>query len=132
MTINSATVPISSIIVGDRAREDYGDDSDIVESAKGFMKQIQSLAVRQAANNQYELIAGGRRLEAFKKADMTEVLVRIYPSNLTNLEMKSIELMENIARLNLTWQEQTKLTEDIHQNQINIHGIRESPADKKG
>ncbi len=134
--MKSATVPIDSIYIGDRARSDERLADDIVESAKGIIGQIQSIAVCEYSDEcgtipkTYELLAGFRRLKAFKEAGLTEVLVRIYPSNLSNSDRKSIELIENCARLDLTWQDQVRLIKEIHELQKEIKGPGD-PSDSR-
>lgn len=120
------------IWVEDRTREDIGDVEDIVESVKGFAGQIQTMAVRRLdptndgdveairKGYHFRLLAGERRLWALKKANIQVVGVRIYPGDLSPLEAKSIELMENTQRLNMSWQESAKLLKQIHELQENI------------
>lgn len=113
----------SSIEVGSRFREDVGDISDLVLS---FKKEgvIQPLAVMAKDGGDYLLLAGGRRLAAAKKAELPTVPVRIYPSTLTELERRSIELYENIIRKDMPFQDELKLKAEIHRLQQEIHGER--------
>jgi len=133
--VKSAIVPIDSIRIGERARQETGDLDSIVQSAKGAAGQIQSIAVCESKKGyelqkSYFLLAGFRRLTAFKEAGLTEVLVRIYPSDLSETDRKSIELMENIARLDLTWQDQVRLVKEIHQLQKQLAGREFKPDGK--
>lgn len=120
-------VPITSIVFGERFREDYGDLSQLIES---FKKEgiIQPLAVRDNGDGTYFLLAGGRRYTAATKAGLDSLPVRCYPSTLSELEMRSIELMENVLRKDLEWLEAAKLKKEILQLQKAIHGEKVSTA----
>src|SRR6266702_1430129 len=55
---------INLIDIGDRIREDQGDDfKALVESIRRF-GQLQAIVVRHRGNHTYELVAGERRLRA--------------------------------------------------------------------
>jgi len=120
-------VPLTSITFGERFREDLGDINELVLSIKkeGI---IQPLAVRENSDGTYLLLAGGRRYTAAQKAGIEVVPVRCYPSTLSDIEMRSIELMENICRKDLDWRERAKLSEEIYNLQIEIHGEKISTA----
>ncbi|MFA6972808.1 MAG: ParB N-terminal domain-containing protein [Gallionella sp.] len=125
--IEQKEVPITSIIFGERFREDYGDLSMLVESIKqeGI---IQPLAVRDNGDETYSLLAGGRRYTAATAAKIETVPVRCYPSTLSELEMRNIELMENICRKDLEWHEAAKLKKEIYQLQIALYGEKKSTS----
>jgi ParB/RepB/Spo0J family partition protein len=120
-------IPIESIIYGDRFREDFGDLNMLIESMKreGI---IQPLAVRSNDDGTYNLLAGGRRYMAAVKACLLSIPVRCYPATLSELEMRSIELMENVARKDMGWLESSKLKSEILRLQIAIHGEKRSTA----
>ena len=111
-------IPIDFIEILQRARSDIGDISQIVESARSNIGQIQSIAVKETHDGKYELIAGFRRLEAFKEAGLKTVIVRIYPEELSYHDNLQIELIENLARLDLTWSDQISLEKKIHKLQV--------------
>lgn len=116
-------VPIDSIVVEDRAREDMGEIHELAYSIKA-RGLIQPLAV-QKIDSGYRLLAGGRRLEAIRRNGDTSVGVRVYEDSLSSLEIKSIELAENFYRKNLTWQEEVKLQREIHEMQQELHGKKQ-------
>jgi len=120
-------IPLSSIIEGERFREDYGDLNDLILS---FKKEgiIQPLAVRDNEDGTYLLAAGGRRYRAALKAEIAEVPVRCYRHDLSNLELRSIELMENICRKDMDWLEAAKLKKQIHELQIQLYGEKKSTS----
>lgn len=125
--IDLKVVPTSSIIFEKRFREDYGDINQLIESMK---KEgvIQPLAVRDNNDETYTLLAGGRRLTAALKANIESLPVRCYPSTLSELEMRSIELMENVRRKDLDWLEAAKLKKEIHLLQTTIYGEKISTS----
>lgn len=114
-------VPISSIIIKNRTRKEVGNTKNIQESSKTFAGQIQTIAVCESLEaEKYEVLDGGRRLEAFKAAGKTEIAVRIYPKTLTFLQRKEIELIGNTARLDFEWHEEIALKQEIHEIQKSI------------
>lgn len=123
-------VNIEDIDLGKRIRVDYGDIGELVASfqTEGI---IQPLAVRDLGEDKYALLAGGRRLTAAKVAKLSDIPVRIYPSSLTDIESKSIELAENIYRKDLDWKEEVKIKKQIWELQKKIHGEKttKSPDD---
>lgn len=60
---------------------------------------IQPITVRKLAENQYQLIAGERRLRASKMADLTEIPAYIRTAN--DEQMMEMALIENIQRQDL-------------------------------
>lgn len=120
-------VPLESITFGERFREDYGDLSDLVLS---FKKEgiINPLTVRDNGDGTYYLAAGGRRFKAAELAKLDEVPVRCYSKELSELDLRSIELMENICRKEMDWLEAAKLKKEIHELQVAIYGEKKSTA----
>ena len=119
-------VDIDEIDVGTRFREEFGDIDTLAASIKkeGI---IQPLAVAKVGDR-YQLLAGGRRIKACIQAKVKDIPVRIYDEHLSDLEMRSIELMENFARKDLSWVEASNLKKEIHDLQIAIHGEKTSTA----
>lgn len=113
------------IKVGQRFREDYG---DIKELAHSMVNEgiVQPLAVKRCTDGTYVLLAGGRRMKAAESANIEEIPVRIYTQDLTELEMRVIELVENVIRKDMNWLEQTRLRKEIHELQTKIHGRKVS------
>jgi len=97
------TLRLEEIHVGERFRKDYGDLGELTESirAKGL---IQPLTV-DLENN---LLAGGRRLDAARAAELESVpVIRRAISDKT--DALEIELFENIHRKDFTWPERAAL-----------------------
>jgi site-specific DNA-methyltransferase (adenine-specific) len=139
--IELGMIPIGEIDEGKRAREEYGDLRELIESFKteGI---IQPIAVKLKSYNSdnlvpdhpgYLLLAGGRRFRAMKQMGIELVPCRVYSADLTEIEEKSIELRENLCRLDLTWLEKIRLEQQIHNLQIAIYGEKTSTSvDAKG
>lgn len=101
-------VKLSDIDATDRYREDMGNLQELRDSIeeKGL---IQPMCV----NSDLRLLAGGRRHAACSLLELKEVPVLIREGN-DEVDAREIELMENIHRKEMNWQEQAKLTARIH------------------
>ena len=102
------TVKVKEINWGDRARKDYGDITALADSIKS--KGIIHPIVIDEANN---LIAGGRRLTAIISLGWDEAPVT-RRGELSELQLRELELEENLMRKDLTWQENASLIAEIH------------------
>lgn len=109
-------VRLADIDASDRYREDMGNIDELVASIreKGL---IQPLCV----NSDLRLLAGGRRHAAVTVIGMPDVPVLVRDGN-DEVDAREIELMENIHRKEMTWQEQAKLTAEIHR----LYTLKES------
>ena len=127
-------IPLDEILIEDRLREDMGNIESLVKSIeeKGL---IQSLAVVELSTPDdgynYRLLAGGRRHAACKILKMKEVPVLIL-DNMNQYDMKIVELMENLQREDLTWQEELRGKKELHEIQVEIHGGDKRTSDKIG
>lgn len=117
-----AMIPLNQITLGERFREDLGEIDELVTSIRerGI---IQPLAVMKR-DNDYLLLAGGRRFAACERAAMEEIPTRIYEEELSEYEIRAIELAENFYRKDLTWEEEIKLKRKIHLLYQDLHGAR--------
>ena len=120
-----ARIEIKLIDPGERARKDYRNIPSLAEDiqTKGL---IHPIAVKETDDGLYLLLAGGRRFAACKHLNRTEIDAKVFPSTLTNLEVKSIELAENLQRENLTFYEEANLEREILILQQTIQGTRTS------
>jgi len=116
-------VPLSSITVGKRAREEMGDLDSLEENMKES-GLISPLAVKDNGDGTYTLLAGERRLTVLQRNNVSEVPVRIYDRELSEIEMKVIEKSENFFRKDMEWYELDKLTLEIHRLQQQLHGVK--------
>jgi len=110
-------VPIKQIIIGKRFREKY-DVEDLVESIKD-KGVIQPITLDIDLN----LLAGGRRIAAAVQAGLESIPALIRPAS-SELDNREIELIENVQREDLTWQERTKLTKEIDDLYTAKYGVR--------
>lgn len=121
-------VPIANIELGDRRRGDYGDVDELAASIKE-RGLIHPIAVQSDdGKSPFKLCAGGRRLLACTLLEMEKVSCRIYDRPLTLLELKAIELFENIDRKDLSFKEECDLKRDIHNLMVEIHGEKTSTS----
>lgn len=111
--VEQSEVAIELIDEGKRFREDYGDLVELEQSirANGLISPI--AVARFDGEAQLMLIAGGRRLRACKQIGMSVIPTRIY-NNPDELELRVIELAENLHRKDMTWKETTTLQREIH------------------
>ena len=115
-------IPLTSIQVGDRAREIMGD----LDSTEQSMKEsglITPLAVKRSNNESYLLLAGERRFLILQRNKVELVPVRIYPADISDLEMKSIELAENFYRKDMEYYESDNLLRQIHELRQGVYGV---------
>lgn len=112
-------IQVSEIIVEDRAREDYGDIDELKQSIKenGIIEPV----VVENREQNYRLIAGGRRIKAAKAVDIEEVPAIIH-DRLTRKDRKTLELSENLHRKDLTWQEEVKMKKELNKLQVEKYG----------
>lgn len=109
---------IEQINIGERSREDYGDVEELIASIKTY-GLIQPITV----DSKYNLIAGGRRLLAMTAIGATRISAIVRASD--KLDSLEVELIENIHRKDLTWQERAKLEKTIYDLKgKDIGGIR--------
>jgi|SRR6516225_221832 ParB/RepB/Spo0J family partition protein len=106
-------VLISEIKVGDRQRSDL----DTAHS-RGIGSLEDSIRTRGLINpitidQDYNLIAGGRRLAACKKLGHPSILCR-FIEDLDLIERQIIELEENVKRSDLSWRDQVRAVKRLH------------------
>jgi site-specific DNA-methyltransferase (adenine-specific) len=100
-----------------------GSITELMESIK-TKGQIQPILVSTSANKEeertVELVAGGRRLLACQMLGIDILCVQ--REELTNLDMRILELEENIYRKDLTPAEEANAIEQIHNIKVLQHG----------
>ena len=102
-------VKLSSITLGERAREDYG-DIDSLGDSMARLGQIQPIVI----DEDNTIRAGGRRYTAAILLGWEEIDC-VYMKDLNPLERKEVELEENIARKSFAWQEEVALKKEINE-----------------
>lgn len=100
-------VHIDEIIVGKRFRQDYGDIDALAESIKekGLLQPI-------TVSTKLDLMAGGRRLQACIKAGLKTIPVLMREAD-GELDLREVELIENLFREDFTWDERCALVQEI-------------------
>jgi site-specific DNA-methyltransferase (adenine-specific) len=116
-------VPLEDILVTDRFRTEYDGwaDREKIDFLSDSISRNGLLSPLVLDRDGNRLLAGGRRLAALKKLNWTLAPV-LYKDQLTNIQRKEIELEENLARKDLTWQETARLTEAIDDLKRTIYG----------
>lgn len=127
-----ATVNISEISIGKRFRDEFEgqEEGSSIERLAHSMKThgiIQPIAVKETEDGYY-LLAGERRIKAAILAEISEIPIRIYDEDLSDLEMRSIELSENLWRKNFTPIEKANIYREMNNLQIQIHGVKTSTS----
>lgn len=122
MKLHLAYIPVEKVR-GTRFREEYGDITALSETIrdKGV---IQPITVRHDGDDWYYLKAGGRRLAAAKEAGYTQIpaIIRIVDADDdAEIDDREVELIENIFRKDMTWNEQALLTKEIQDVYIKKH-----------
>ncbi len=130
-------IPLSAIDFGDRARKVYENMGTFVDSVKR-RDIISPIAVYDRVDREryqpdpndikprYLLLAGGRRMRAAEQLQLATIPAHVYDHELTETEMRAIELAENLHRENLTWSESVLLKKQIHDLQIATYGKKQS------
>jgi len=109
-------IPLAEIIVDERFRKDLGDIDKLAENLK-LRGTFHPLVV----SSNYRLLAGGRRYAAAQKLGWEEIDCHII-DEVDGITEREIELEENIYREDLSWQEEAKLTEAIHNLYVEKYG----------
>lgn len=123
---------ITDIKEGTRLRQDMGDMETLCWSITEF-GLIHPIAV-QSSNGlpPYKLVAGGRRLAACKSLGWKEVSCRIYDRELSDTELKAVELYENLHRKDLEFSEQVEMTRELNATFQQMYGTKASSHDTTG
>jgi site-specific DNA-methyltransferase (adenine-specific) len=110
---NATVLPLHSIQHDGREREDYGDLQSLSDEivAHGL---IHPPTVWKRGEDDYVLLAGGRRTASMKMLGCTHIPCSVRDEPLQDYELLEIELVENTGRLNFSWQEEVKLIAKAH------------------
>lgn len=119
-----ATINVDEIEIGDRARQEMGDLSELEDSMKEIGMAQPICVKKHEGDKPYLLLGGGRRLAILIKNGNTEVTARIYPEDISQMEIKSIELAENFYRKDFEYWELDNLIREIHELKQAIHGVK--------
>ncbi len=97
---NRTSIPISTIIIPNRLRKDYG-DLDLLKHSIHIYGLLQPIII----NQDNTLVAGGRRLRAHVELNLPSIDVCYYET-LSEGQRLELEALENIIRKSMTWQEE--------------------------
>jgi len=114
LTLNPMQIKVREGL--DRYRQDPGALADLANSIKTF-GQIQPVLVTK----ELELVAGGRRLAACMLAGIE--VKAWYSADLDDLQLREIELEENIQRKAFTPAEEVLAIDNLHKLKQSIHGV---------
>jgi len=109
VNISYPKIPIRKIVPNKNQPRNKFDATKMESLAKSIAEKgiLQPLTVRKNDSNEFELIAGERRLRAAKKVGLLEVPV--YIINISNeSEMMELALIENIQRVDLNPMEEAE------------------------
>lgn len=112
----SKLILISNITIGDRDREEFGDVIGLAKSIRdeGLYNPI-------LVDKDLNLIAGFRRIEAYKLLKKNEIEARLF-DELSAYERRRVFVEEEILhKKNLTWQEDIKLKQELHALYLKDH-----------
>jgi len=131
--IKQTKIPVDKIFIPERQRREYKEIDSLADNIKAVGGLLHPIIVTADAPDGYlyTLLVGGRRLTAHKKLELTEIEANIADRQLDELEVQTIELMENVAREDLTWQERIDAEEKIHtlQQKLKDSGTQHTIAD---
>lgn len=115
MDDNILYLPIEKIIANQYQPRKHFDEDTLQELSQSIKNYgiIQPLSVRKISNDNYELVAGERRLRAAKIAGLKAVPVIII--NISDTESATIALLENIQREDLNFIEEAEAFQQLLQ-----------------
>lgn len=116
------TTKVADIQEGDRARKEYKSIESLAESIKekGLVQPI-------VLTKDLQLIAGGRRLRAIKELGWEEIPDEyvLMKGDLSSVELRELELLENLERQDLTWKEEIDAKAEIDRLKKELYGDSE-------
>lgn len=130
-------ISVEDIDVGLRFRKDYGDLRDLANDfrERGVITPIAVLDKRYASedalanatdpNKPYLLLAGGRRTYAAKAAELETIPANIFEHEVDELELRIVELHENVKRKSMTTAEEVEAKKQIHTLMVAKYGEKQ-------
>jgi len=122
----SEMLDIESITVGERFRQDYKDLDSLCASIRE-----KGLIHYPSVDGDNNLIAGGRRLEALRLLGWKQIPVT-RRHFVTSVQLRELELEENLQREDMTWQEEVNLKNEILRLKQSIHGVKSLGKNQTG
>lgn len=118
----------NDIVVPERMRKDYGDVDSLAQSITDH-GQIHPILITYT-DSKPTLVAGGRRVAACKKAG--KKVQATVKENCTPVELKELELRENLDRKDMTWQEKVNGQAELHKLKIEQFGQHKGGQSSSG
>jgi 16S rRNA G966 N2-methylase RsmD len=104
---------------------EYGEDEiGPIKDSISKMGLIHPISVRESQNGNFELIAGGKRLTAFRQLNKPEIEAMVFPSGMSQEQCKEISLHENLRRANLSWADIVQQEKELHELRVSQKGQR--------
>lgn len=110
----SGRIPISEIVVRERQRKEF--DEEHVRSLADSIREnglLQDIVLHKNEEGELELVAGFNRIQAMMLLGQEEISYKLR-EDLTPIELKLMELEENIRRKDLEWWERANAIAEIH------------------
>jgi ParB/RepB/Spo0J family partition protein len=127
--VEQGEVEVKKVNPGARMRDEYGNIEELKLSIqqKGLIQPIALMKYDEPYEGYtHFLLAGGRRLRAYVELKWKQIPARIYPDGLDGLEIRQIELEENIRRKDMSDAEKLKATKQIHDLWVSMYGEKTS------
>lgn len=105
----------------ERTRTDYGDIPSLISSIREN-GQIQPILITRGLEGRLELVAGGRRRKACIEGKMP--IHAVVKESCSDIELRTLELEENVRRKDLSWDEQAKAVKDLDELKRKVHGSK--------
>lgn len=125
-------IDIDEIDFGERGRKVYTGIEELATDIERVGELINPITVMQNKHptiiGKYLLIAGGRRIKACQHLGKTTISANIWPADTTELELRRIELMENMARVDLSWQEEVTMLKQLKELEKKLSDVHVSDA----
>ena len=130
--IETAEIPADKINPAGRMRIDYGslESLELSIMQRGLIHPVVVMKYDKPFEGyDYFLLAGGRRLMAWKRCKYGETIpARIYPSDLDALEIRAIELEENLKRKEMNDGERLMSLRKLHNLYNEMYGLSYDPS----
>lgn len=119
-------IELGQVRIKERAREDKGDIEALADSikAKGLLQPI-------TVDSTLKLVAGERRYLAHRMLGKTKIWAIVRPT-VDRIDDLEIELIENVARKDLRWEERCKLELQIWDLKVKQLGLYDPTVNPSG
>lgn len=127
-------IPLSSIYIGSRYRKDFGNVDNLAHSirenglitpiAVGLSEKVEEkLRPPDPSIHPFTLLAGHRRFMAIEKVlKWPTIPVRLYETEIKELDYRAIEAAENLDRKQMSYAEEVSILKRINALQLQTYG----------